>query len=357
MPLTDEDIIRDLLHRGTPLAPPPVAMARQVAARQRRRDRRGHVATLAATGAAATAVGVVAATSGTTPAPSTLIPAHQHSIRLTAAQRELFRLGSAAARQPAGQGRYAVMSTESFDDKVLETKDTSVIDRRSGNMWSYQKGSDGAPSGTGPVSRHYSPAAAQFAAMPASPARLRAALIAQWDAQNLPARAQERRLARLRHGLKLKPGIRHSAADKVFQQASNLLWNPLIGPDLRSALYRVLAATPGVRVRSSARDILGRRAVEISRTDDSGFPGGRSDKITYATFESPATGAVLESLTIYPPNSGLVTQQDPSGTATDVEAHVYLSVTSSDTIPPDPYGRRARTCRFSDCGRAGTRKG
>lgn len=341
MPLTDEDIIRDLLHRGTPPAPPPVSMARQVAARQRRRDRRGHVATLTATGVVATAVGVVAATSGPAPVPTLLHRPHQPLIRLTAAQRELFRLSSAAARQPAGQGRYAVMSTESFDDKVLETKDTSVIDRRSGNMWSYQKGSDGAPSGTGPVSRHYSPTAAQFAAMPTSPVALRAALIAQWDAQNLPARAEEHRLARLRRrpGPEPKSGIRHSAADKVFQQASNLLWNPLIGPRLRSALYKVLAATPGVQVRPSARDILGRRAVEISRTDDSGFPGGRSDKITYATFESPATGAVLESLTIYPPNSGLVTQQDPSGTATDVEAYVYLSITRSNTVPPSPYTR------------------
>jgi len=341
MPPTDEDIIRDLLHRGTPPAPPPVSLARQVAARQRRRDRRGQVATLAAAGTVATAAGLVAATAGHAPPPRLLTRTHQPAIRLTAAQRELFRLSSAAARQPAGQGRYTVMSTESFDDKVLETKDTSVIDRSSGNMWSYQKGSSGAPSGTGPVARHYSPTAAQFAAMPTSPAGLRATLIAQWDAQNLPTRAEERRLARLRHlhGLSLKSGIRHSTADKVFQQASNLLWNPLIGPRLRSALYKVLAATPGVQVRPAARDILGRRAVEISRTDDSGFPGGRSDKITYATFESPATGAVLESLTVYPPNSGLVTQQDPSGTATDVEAYVYLSITRSSTVPPNPYAR------------------
>lgn len=343
MPLTDEDIIRDLLHRGTPPAAPPVSLARQVAARQRRRDRAGRVTSLAATGAAAaTAVGVVAATTGHPPA-RTPGRGHHHvtrpAIRLTATQRELFQLSSAAARQPAGRGRYVVMSTESFDDKILETKDTSVIDGRSGNLWSYQKGSNGAPSGAGPVSRHYSPTAAQFAAMPVSPDRLRAALIAQWDAQNLPTRAEQRKLALLRHGLKLKSGIRHSAADKVFQQASNLLWNPLIGPGLRSALYKVLAATPGVKVRLSARDILGRRAVEISRTDDSGFPGGRSDKITYATFESPGAGAVLESLIVYPPNSGLVTQQDPSGTATDVEAYVYLSIARSSTVPPDPYTR------------------
>jgi len=46
-----------------------------------------------------------------------------------------------------------------------------------------------------------------------------------------------------------------------------VLWNPLVGPDLRSALYQVLATVPGVKVDSSARDGDGRQAVEISRTD------------------------------------------------------------------------------------------
>lgn len=342
MPLTDEDIIRDLLHRATPPAAAPVSMARQVAARQRHRERRGRVVSLAATGAAAaTAVGVVAAATGHAPGRGSRPAISRSVIRLTAAQRELYRLSSAAAAQPSGRGRYVVMSTESFDDRALETKDTSVIDGATGNMWSYQKGLGGAPSGTAPVSRHYSPTAAQFAAMPTGLVALRAALTAQWDAQNQFTRGQEHKLARLRHRPepKLKSGIRRSAADKVFQQASNLLWNPLIGPGLRAALYKVLAATPGVTVRMSARDIVGRRAVEISRIDNSGLPGGRSDKIVYATFENPGTGAVLESLTSYPPNSGLVTQQDPNGTATDVESYVYLSITRGATIPPNPYTR------------------
>src|SRR5690242_15252507 len=42
--------------------------------------------------------------------------------------------------------------------------------------------------------------------------------------------------------------------------------DPLVGPQLRSALYKVLADTPGVRVDSHARGDLGRPAVEISRT-------------------------------------------------------------------------------------------
>jgi hypothetical protein len=336
MPLTDEDRLRDLLHRGTPWAEPPISMAREVAARQRRRDRRGRVASLAAAG---TAVGVAAAVTGHALQAKPAAPAVRPAIKLTSAQRVLYRLSSAAAGQAPGRGRYVVMSTEGFDDHVLEVRDTSVIDSRTGDMWSYQKGTGGAPSGTAPVSRHFSPTAAQFAAMPTALAPLRAALIAQWNVQNRPTSAESRQLAKLRHGRPIPTPIpiRHSAADKVFQQASNLLWNPLIGPRLRSALFKVLAATPGVQVDPHARDLLGRPAVEISRTDNSGLPGNRSDKIVVATFENPATGAVLESLTVYPPGSDEVSPQDPNGTRTDAEADVYLSVSRSVTVMPNPY--------------------
>jgi hypothetical protein len=36
--------------------------------------------------------------------------------------------------------------------------------------------------------------------------------------------------------------------DNVYQEADEQLWNPLVGPALRSALSKVLAATPGVTV-------------------------------------------------------------------------------------------------------------
>ena len=126
--------------------------------------------------------------------------------------------------------------------------------------------------------------------------------------------------------------------DKVFQQASDMLWNPLVGPALQSALYKVLAAVPGVRVSPSARDAAGRPAVEISRVDDSGLPGGGSDGISYATYESAATGAVLESTVTYPPGSAIVTPQDPHGSRTVVDATVYLGVTWASAVPADPYG-------------------
>ena len=178
--------------------------------------------------------------------------------------------------------------------------------------------------------------------MPTSPAALRAALIAQWDTQNTPTKA-ELKLAKQSGRPRPLPknyGTTPPAAsdgDKVFQQASGLLWNPLVGPGLRAAIFRLLAATPGVTVKTSAHDLTGRPAVKISRTDTSGWSHGRSDGITYAMYESPATGAVLETTVTYPPGSDIVTPQDPNGMVKDVEATVYLSITRSRTVPPDPY--------------------
>jgi hypothetical protein len=313
---------------------PPASIATEVAARQRRRDRRRRVVSLTATATAlGTAAGVIA-----------IVPGHSSpgvgrtgsaagkrpAIKLTADQRVLYRLGVVAARQPQPNGRYAVMSTEGDD-----VKDTSVIDSLTGNMWSYQEGTDGSPSGKGPT-RHYSPTAAQFAAMPTDLSALRAALITQWDNQNKPVESPLLKALRAAHHPIPLP-VPVSDDDKVFQQASDILWNPLVGSALRSALYKVLAAVPGVTVNPTARDSTGQPAVEISRLDASGRPGGKSDGDIYATYESPATGATLESTITYPPGSGVVTPQDPNGDDTVVDTTAYLKVTWASTIPADPY--------------------
>jgi hypothetical protein len=145
LPATDEEIIRDLLHRYTDNVHPPASIATGVAARQRRRDRR-RVVTVAAAGAAlGTAAGVIAVVPGhSSPAPGgtgSAAAGKRPAIKLTADQRVLFRLGVVAARQPQPNGRYAVMSKEGGD-----VKDIFVIDSLTGNMWSYQEGTDGSPS-------------------------------------------------------------------------------------------------------------------------------------------------------------------------------------------------------------------
>jgi hypothetical protein len=311
----DEDTLRDLIHRCTDNLLPPASIVAGVVARERRRRIRRRTLSIATTGAAiGTAAGV---TLGVAAAPRHFPPAARTShpaITLTAEQRTLYRLSAAAAAQAQAQGRYAVLSEKQDSDWK-----TSIIDSLTGDTYAYQKGPSG-PNGTMPVARHWSPTQAQFNAMPTGLAALRALLIAQYDEQFKPSQA-------LISGLRKpqpQPQPREAAgkesdAGKVFQQATSMLWNPLVIPQLRAALFRLLATTPGVKVDNQAKDSLGRSAVEISWTDP-------LDGVTYATYENPTTTAVLEQTYTYPPALG------PGG------FDLYLSTTRTSTIPPDPYG-------------------
>jgi hypothetical protein len=278
MPGIDEDIMRELMHRCTDdlHAPPHVAAA--IVRRQRHRRLRHRALGVAVAGAAAgTAFAVVASAPGTARPGQNSGPAAAGStaIRLTAAQKSLYQLSDAAARTGRPGGRYVILA-----EKQDNYERTSVVDSLTGDVWTYQHGA-GVPSEL-PVARHDSPTAAQFDAMPTDVATLRALLI--------------------------KQGKKH--------QATTLLWNPLAGPQLRAALYKVLADTPGVKVDNHARDGLGRAAVEISRT-------ATSTGIEDQTFENPRTGAVLETAFGY--------QDGTRGT------DLYMPVTSSNHVPPNPY--------------------
>src|ERR1035441_5780273 len=145
----------------------------------------------------------------------------------------LYRLSATAAGQAEAQGRYAVLSEKQDSDLK-----TSIIDSLTGDTYAYQKGPSG-PNGTMPVARHWSPTQAQFNDMPTDPAALRRLLIAQYDEQFNQSAAAITSL-RKRH---IPGGDQDGESDagKVFQQASGMLWNPLVGPQLRAALFRVLA--------------------------------------------------------------------------------------------------------------------
>jgi hypothetical protein len=317
MPGIDEDILRELMHRGTDdlHASPHITVG--IVRRQRRRRLRNRALSVAATGAAAgTVFAVVASWSGGPPRsnatrPNTSPPSATPALRLTAAQTALYQLSSAAAGTARPEGRYVVMA-EKQDDYAR----TSVLDSRTGDVWTYQRGA-GVPSEL-PVARHDSPTAAQFDAMPTGTASLRALLLKQAREQQAQAIAEQQKELKA-HGKKaVVRQPRLTDDDWVFEQATTMLWNPLVGPDLRAALYKVLADTPGVRVNSHTRDDLGRAAVEISRT-------ATATGIEDQTFENPKTGAVLETAFVY-----------PDGTkGTDL----YMSVTSRDTLPPNPYRR------------------
>lgn len=322
MPDTDERILRELMHRSIDDLHAPSAVTGDIISWHRRRRVRTRVLGVAATGAAAGLVAgvVVANADGARPAVSTA--AAKPAIYLTAAQHTLYKLSKAAAATPQDTGKYVVMREEATGNGngVMQSSESiDVINTLTGGGVTYQDYGS-APGAPAPPTELTSPAGssptlAQYRAMPTDPAKLRALLLAQAEQQQKQAEQAER-----------KKHIRvpqETSDDLVFEQASDTLWNPLVGPALRSALYKVLAQTPGVVVDSRARDMTGQPAVEISRVDN---PAGEDT----ATFEDPATGRVLESLFSTPANPA-------EGAAGSTLYDLYTSVTWSSTLPASPY--------------------
>jgi len=316
MPIEDEEALRQLLLRSTSDLHAPAELGAEIATRHRRRATRHRALGIAATGVAAgTAFGVIASgAAGPSHRPAGAGPA----IRLTAAQVTLNHLSAEAADSSAPPaGRYVVL-TEKQDGGVDRT---SVIDSQTGDVWTFQQG-PGVPAEL-PVARHDSPTLAQYNAIPTSPAALRAYLIQQFrQEQQLVADQVKQQMAAAKKAGKPLAGKavisqpKLSEDDIVFDQATNMLWSPLAGPDLRAALFKLLEATPGVVVNSSATDLDQRRAIEISRVDGLGE--------TIAAFEDPASSAVLET-----------SFAGPTGNGYDL----YLSVTSTNAAPTvSPYG-------------------
>ena len=164
-----------------------------------------------------------------------------------------------------------------------------------------------------------SPTTKQLDAMPTSPARLRSFLLTQAKQQLSQAYAEMAQQAR-KAGQKIPTpfpkGPQPTDNDLVFEQAADLLWEPHLSPGLRAALYKVLANTPGVQVKTGAADTAGRPAVEISRVDTVA-------RVKVETFENPKTGATLESAWV-----------EPSG---EFLEDLYLSITYTNHIPANPY--------------------
>jgi hypothetical protein len=329
MPEHDEDLLKSLMIRGTADLTLRRDAAQQAIKRQRRRRTRTRVVGVAGTAAVAgLAAGFLvpdladshpsppSSQAGASHAPSRAAATHSTgragtTIRLTAVQRALLSLSAAAAVTPRPVGRYVVLTerattitpTGGSAPPIKEIGgETNVIDTLTGGVVEYQDitvtNGEGTPTpprelkggpGTAPTRAHLD-------AMPTATAALRATLLAQ-------ARKQEQ-----------QPG--ETADDLVFEQATALLWQPHVGPALRSALYKVLAATPDVVVRTGVTDSSGRPATEISRYDVT------IDQ-TSQTFEDPQTGATLESAWVGP--WGIFAED------------LYQSIRYTSSIPADPY--------------------
>lgn len=334
MPATDEDLLRDLMHRATGDLHAPSEITTGIVTASRRRYRRTRALGVGVTGAAAAAVGVAAVASGATgPAGRTTRSGGSGgAIELTAAQRTLNHLSARAAATTTPAGRWVKMI-----DMAGAQRKTTIIDTRNGDVWTYQPdGGKGVP----PVlfDKAGMPTAAQLTAYPTTAPALRTFLISQAKQQR--AYAEHQMLAQLRQaerkdGKRLRAALESKKAtiikdqpketsdDWAFSQAAMTLWNPAISPALRSALFKVLAATPGIKVNSHATDSRGRPAVEISRYDSSAH-------YTEAVFEAPDASRVLETSSLEPATPA---QNGLPGEKAYQLSDTYLSITWSATRP------------------------
>jgi hypothetical protein len=340
MPDIDEDVMRELMVRST--ADLFAGRGATAEALRRQRQHRLRTRVLGVTGIAAAAGVVVgslatgsgAAGSGARPAASSTGSSAGSStggtkgVQLTDAQRTLNGLSAAAAATPRPAGRYVVL-TEKASDIALHSgggsetvPKTSVIDTVTGGGVTYQ---DNTASGSDPqfpavlkAPKGTSPTSAQLDAMPKDPAQLRAFLLAQAKQQLAQAYTDQQKQAKSAGKKIATPGRKTGPTDDdlVFDQAANLLWEPHLSPALRAAVYKVLADTPGVTVKTGVTDSAGRPAVEISRR-------GTVNGEDVETFENPQTGATLESAWVEPGGEFL--------------EDLYLSISYTNQIPANPY--------------------
>jgi hypothetical protein len=308
MPDIDEDILRGLMRVSTENLHAPTHVTASILKRHRRRRLRNRVLSVAATGAAAGLVAgaVVAESGGHQPTENKATP-----IQLTAAQKTLYKLSKAAAATSQPVAQYVVLrdkQTTSYAGTVQSSVVISVIDTANGSAVAYQDW-PAEPGSPKPPTELTEPAGtfltqAQYDAITTNPAALRAMLLSEAE-KAIPVEP----------GKKAKTP-QETPDDLVFQQATNYLWNPLLPSGLRAAIYKVLAATPGVVVKSGVTDSAGQSAVEISRFDAVG-------EADYMTFENPLTGTTLETLVV---NTTGTHYQD-----------LYQSITYTNSIPANPY--------------------
>ena len=331
MPDIDDDVMRELMiHSTADLFAGPAATVQALRRQRRHRTRTRVLGVTGIAAAAGLAAGTLAIPSGAQPAARPGVAAGSggsggsggavHAAQLTAAQQTLYGLSAAAAATPRPPGRYVVLTEKSFSGGEVGPK-TSVIDTVTGGGVTYQDiTTSGYPQPPAALKAlaGTSPTSAQLDAMPTGTAPLRAFLLAQAKQQLNQANTDMARAAE-KAGKKIAkpaPIAQPTDADLVFDQAADLLWEPHLSPALRAAVYKVLADTPGVQVRTGVTDSAGRPAIEITRV--STFSGEKVE-----TFENPKTGATLESAWI-----------EPSG---ELLEDLYLSITYTNHIPPDPY--------------------
>jgi hypothetical protein len=249
-----------------------------------------------AAGTCAAAVGMAAA-AVMAPSPRLTRPAHRPAV-LTAAI-VLRKAATAAASQPAGDGRFFVSESEYVgpgNDQSVPAKRTIWIGNGvTGRLVQGRWGSVPIPAGISFGRRTIT--WAQLRSLPTAPGPLLAdiARVSRDNGQPL--------------------------VQAEFSNIVGLLFESPTPPALRSALYLAAARLPGVTLVPAAHDLLGRAAAEVYVPP--GYPGNDGD----ALFFDPSTSAVLGTATLV----GTMVQCPPAW-----EAAVLASgyVNSKYQLPP-----------------------
>ena len=332
MPDVEEDVLREVMVRSTAdLFASPAATVHALRRQRQQRMRTRMVGVTGIAAAAGIAIGTFVTVSGSGsgghPGTGPGGPGPVQSAQLTAAQKTLYGLSAAAAAAHRTAGKYVILREKATDSEPggqgSETVPrTSVITTVTGESISYEKGTSPGP--TGVVGDPQAPGVlyappgnlltlAQLNALPTGPAALRTSLLAQ--ARQLLAQAREVAQQLTKSAGKKIQIPQLTDDDLVFDQAANALWDPRLSPALRAAVYKVLAETPGVRVKSGVSDSAGRPAVEISRVSTQGE--------NVQTFVMPKTGATLESA--WAARGGEFIED------------LYLSITYTNDVPANVY--------------------
>ena len=247
----------------------------------------------------------------------------KRAVHLSAAQSELYQLAGYSAGEPSQTGRYVVLSeTDSETGSTGTSERTSVIDTQTGASWTYQQGYSGSDipalltTGPDPTATE-----AWYSALPLDSTALRAKLLTiATQQQNQADQRMQQQVDKYGKAFVVPDQPALTDDDLVYQEADDLLWSPQVQPDLRSALYKVLAGCSGYTVNLNATDPDGRAAIAMTRTYNSIHE-------TDTTYENPTTGAVLAQ--VWADNTG--------GSDASTITAWYEPVTSTNTLPPNPY--------------------
>jgi putative cell wall-binding protein len=200
---------------------------------------------------------------------------------------------TAASASAAFTGRYGIL-TQTLSGSTTGPA-TEVVDGTTGAVTIYTK--------TGNPTTAPGPTAAALAALPLTASSLVSAvnsLYATFDTSI---------------------GLTTTNADALFQVNSEQVFlNPTASPTLRLAVIGALAAASNTTVASEVADSTGRVGVEITAT----FPGTTSGTVVVNYIFDPTTGLPLQ-----------VAQVTPTGTV--VIQQVINSITTTNTLPTNPY--------------------